>query len=884
MSHFLHYASIPILAVLHFIPVIATFLIAWSDKYVFSKKQLRIGTKLLVAGITAGIHIAAYMLLHKYFWGRWNFLSTVKRIWELDLSYQQIDYFPISFTVRLAIGFITGWVIRLALLKSLNKNTGYLPLSKRKISILFLLFSVLCAASIGILYYGLSGARNIRINELGSSNQDITPAGDYIELYNTGALECSVYRLYLSDDDNLKKYEIPPTTIPAKGFLLIPLGGNTFNISKNGGETITLSDSQGHILDRVTTASLKPDYSYCRHSDGGKSWVRGTATAGYSNEDGLYLWEEAPAFSHPSGFYDTEFELQIQTNGNATVYYTLDGSTPTEASDIYTQPIRVYDRSDEPNQWRNCRQVVTDWEAYTPDETPVDKAFIVRAVAITPEGLASTVVTATYFVDLPQYAEGAVVSLVADPEDLWGENGIYVTGKEYDEWYLGDRVDPAPATNFAQSGRLWEKEADFAYFSHALTFSQPIGLRITGGSSRIRALKSFSLYARKEYAGRDVFDENIFPNLESSRLALRGGYANSICQMLVPDRSISTQSNQRVAVFLNGEFWYNANILEKYDDQYFYAHYGVNPGNLVVIKAGQLEEGKSGDEELRLELYDYIDDNDFTDDDAFAAFCEKVDIQSYIDYMCFNIYIDNLDFTETKNAVWWRSRTKTNSPYEDGKWRFCLYDLDAMEWGDASMWGYQKQAEKNSFSTMPRYTGNLPINQQRIYVALKKNPQFQKQFVLTFMDMVNTNFRPENVLAAISAYGENTKDYLPGNGGTRNIDYYKAFFSERANYIVPYLAEEFGLTGTLETVALSQNIPQGGTVYLNTTQPELTKGQWSGQYYTDYPITIKAVASEGYRFVGWEGTVNSVNPEIQITLSEGGASVNAVFEKNITSE
>jgi len=353
---------------------------------------------------------------------------------------------------------------------------------------------------------------------------------------------------------------------------------------------------------------------------------------------------------------------------------------------------------------------------------------------------------------------------------------------------------------------------------------------------------------------------------------------------LVPDRSISTQNNQRVAVFLNGEFWYNANVLEKYDDQYFYAHYGVNPGNLVVVKAGQLEEGKSGDEKLLQELYTYIQEKDFTNDEDFVAFCEKVDIQSYIDYMCFNIYIDNMDFTETKNAVWWRSRTKTNSPYEDGKWRFCLYDLDAMEWGDASMWGYQKQAEKNSFSLVPRYTGNLPINQQKLYVALKKNSQFQKQFVLTFMDMVNTNFRPENVLDVIRAYGEDATDYLSGNGGTRDIAYYKSFFNERADYIVPYLAEEFGLTGTLETVTLSQNTLQGGTVYINTTQPDLTNGQWSGVYYTDYPVTLKAVAAEGYRFAGWEGTVQSADPEIQMTLTKGGASVNAVFEKIVTSE
>ena len=41
----------------------------------------------------------------------------------------------------------------------------------------------------------------------------------------------------------------------------------------------------------------------------------------------------------------------------------------------------------------------------------------------------SEAVTATYFVGENPYRDKLVVSLVADPEDLFGENGIYVTGK-----------------------------------------------------------------------------------------------------------------------------------------------------------------------------------------------------------------------------------------------------------------------------------------------------------------------------------------------------------------------------------------------------------------------------------------------------------------------
>ena len=191
---------------------------------------------------------------------------------------------------------------------------------------------------------------------------------------------------------------------------------------------------------------------------------------------------------------------------------------------------------------------------------------------------------------------------------------------------------------------------------------------------------------------------------------------------------------------------------------------------------------------------------------------------------------------------------------------------------------------------MPRdVNAEISINQQRIYTALKENPDFCRQFVLTFMDLANQNFNYERVKAEIEAYGYESDGYQGGGlgGGTQPLDYYDSFFRERAFWIIPYMAEEFGLSGTREDVILSVNDPEAGAVQINTITPDLSKGPWSGEYYTDYPVIVTAKACVGYEFVGWEKTVLSNGRKttvyrektMEIPVEKGGIRLNAVFRK-----
>lgn len=135
------------------------------------------------------------------------------------------------------------------------------------------------------------------------------------------------------------------------------------------------------------------------------------------------------------------------------------------------------------------------------------------------------------------------------------------------------------------------------------------------------------------------------------------------------------------------------------------------------------------------------------------------------------------------------------------------------------------------------------------------------------MDMANVNFAVKNVKTAFEKWDRKLDEDL------------QRFFEHRFNYIIPYMAEEFGLTGTLEKVKLKVNDVEGGKIQLNTTIPDISDGSWSGKYYTDYPVTVTAIPNDGYEFAGWSGSVKSDSATIEAEVVNGGITLEAMFVK-----
>lgn len=190
-----------------------------------------------------------------------------------------------------------------------------------------------------------------------------------------------------------------------------------------------------------------------------------------------------PEPSVSGGYYSAPFTLELQAPEDGTIYYTLDGSTPTTQSAVYEDGIALSDRSSEPNVYNAIQNVVEDWKNYSPNLTPVTKGTVVRAIYVNDWGISSEVMTQTYFVGVEAPDWGYTFSLVFEDEDVFGENGIYVTGEAYDQWYLtGDTTVPKPVPNFIQ--HLQAQALVQVFEGTDLLFSQPVALRIQGGSKR----------------------------------------------------------------------------------------------------------------------------------------------------------------------------------------------------------------------------------------------------------------------------------------------------------------------------------------------------------------------------------------------------------------
>lgn len=712
------------------------------------------------------------------------------------------------------------------------------------------------------------------LNEISGNHSSLEeggPSGDYIELYNSGLFSCWLDNLYLSDDpEDLQKLPLAKKRISAKNYLVIDLESAEYEMDafgiKASGETIYLSDAQGKILDEVEIPNLQFNAAYVRNKDGAGEWTMLSCTPGSSNE-ALQKTVLPPVFSVKSGFYDEPFPLELSAEKGTKIYYTLDGTVPSGQSTEYTGSIQVKNVSDQKNIYNSVQRVVSDWKEYTPDETPVDKAFLVRAVAKDSSGNFSEPVMGLYFVDMDSYRSKQVISLVADPDELFGEDGIHVTGKVYDAWYENGKQGDVQVENFNKHGREFEIEASMHVFLDKQLLEQKVGLRIQGSSGRRGNKKRFTVTSRKEYSGEKYFGIEFFSGKKTHSAVLRDNFTNVFCQELLEGRSVAIQKAVPVTVFLNGEYWYDTYLQERYDSHYLLNTYGVDRDDVVLVKERLVSEGTEEDYQLYSDMYGFALTEDLADEEKYQEFLKQIDVQSYIDFMCANIYLCNMDCSEMKNVALWRTRSSGNGTYSDGRFRWMLYDMDSLEWCNVWLDEYKvtKTAAINSFKRKMPTTG-VSYRKQELFVSLKRNADFCRQFVTTFMDLANEYFSTENVAEKLQEYG-------------KDLTWNDSFFELRADYIVPYMAKEFDLQGTLQRVDLSVNDANGGTVQVNTITPTFRNLTWSGSYYSDYPVKLRAKANSGYRFAGWEGSLSSFDEEIEVSLADGDARLRAVFEK-----
>ncbi len=187
----------------------------------------------------------------------------------------------------------------------------------------------------------------------GGIRDDFGIRSDWIELFNPGAEAVNLEGWSLTDDPTrLEKWSFPRTVLGPNGYLVVwaseldrrvagaPLHTN-FKLS-SGGEYLALLDAETHIVSEFAPAypSQETNISFGRDRvDPTLTGYFSTPTPGQPNASSGPGFAPEPVFSVPSGtFPDNTLTVTI-TAPAGQIHYTLDGSVPTQASQVYSQPL-----------------------------------------------------------------------------------------------------------------------------------------------------------------------------------------------------------------------------------------------------------------------------------------------------------------------------------------------------------------------------------------------------------------------------------------------------------------------------------------------------------------------------------------------------------------
>jgi hypothetical protein len=704
------------------------------------------------------------------------------------------------------------------------------------------------------------------------------------------------------------------------------------------GEVITLTNAIGNTLDAAPAAATPTNISWGRIPNGTGTFmfIQAVTPAAANGAVGYNEILPPPTFSQAGGFSTNNFDLTLSTETpGASIIYTIDGSEPVstnmagttyqyrnqyifEPGDTngplltknfqtlpYSAPINIVNRTSQPNDISMISTTFDNVPDYLPSYN-IYKGTVVRARVVKPGALPSDVVTNTYFV----FPEGAakfgvpVISLSTNEDHLFDyEDGIFVAGKDFDDWRaLNPNDDPTyeGEGNFEREGVEYEKRSHFSYFVNGIEeINQEMGIRVRGGHSRTFPSKSMSLYAREDYGDGDFdykfFDDNQYDSFE--RLVLRNGggdfygstFRDDLNQRACSFLHCEYESSQPAVAFLNGEYWGILNVREKYDNNYFQQVYGFDDIDLLQDSGDEVDEG---DLVHWNALTNYMQTHTLASDSEYNYVLTQLDPESFADYYIANIYMDNVDWPGT-NTTFWRKRVPytANAPYgADGRWRWAFHDMDD------TLSITSESINHNNLADATATNGPDWPNPPASTLFLRRmlaNDNFKNYFINRFADLMNSHFSSTRLLGILDDFQTIVEpeidDHYPRWNTLEGMTDFEwvmntetDFFNQRPAAQRNHIRAKFGIANNINAT-LNVSDPAHGYVKINTIEiKDGTPGiaaqpyPWTGIYFSNIPVTLKAIANPGFVFSHWIGASTATTDEITVT-SASAFSVTAVF-------
>ena len=407
-----------------------------------------------------------------------------------------------------------------------------------------------------------------------------------------------------------------------------------FRLERNG-ETVTLADPEGTVLESVTLPPQTEDHSFGRSPDATGPW-RYLLTPTPEAPNVTQAFDEPISatveFDPPPGRYagGVNVTLTASPGDQVVVYYTTNGEEPTVDDQEFSGPIRV------------------------------DANRVFRAAAFIGGERATQPISGSYFIggttDLP------ILSISMDPG-------------EYAEVH----------NNSGARGRGSERRAymEFIEASGALGFSHGMGLRLHGGAGRggdFNTKKSYKVYFRGAYGAKKLR----YPLIPSTpvqvfdKLVLRGGFNDSFRTnggaTYLRDQIIRDLHEAMGGLVSHGTWcmlYVNMrprglfNIVERMDEEFMSSYIGETDWD--VIKTGNDVLVGTRDEWDRLR--NFMVENDLSRPELYRAALDLLDIENFTSYMIVNMWAQNHDWPHNN---WYAARPRV----PEGKWLFLCWDAE----------------------------------------------------------------------------------------------------------------------------------------------------------------------------------------------------------------
>lgn len=731
-------------------------------------------------------------------------------------------------------------------------------------------FTLIFLWSLNIVSYSQESTKGLFINEFMASNSstifdpDYRQYSDWIEIFNSSDSAVNLNGYYLTDDfENKTKWQInSDIIIYSNGFAGFWADDSSkknhtnFKLSINGGEIGLFSPSE-LLIDSVTYSTQKVDKSFGRFPDGFSDWtVFDIPTPGTFNDSTkIKPIAPNPKFPIESGFSTDSQLIEIISELDPTkIYYTTDGSIPTESDSLYSHPIEIL------------------------------KTTVIRARVFDSNFQPSKTITNTYFIN--ENSELPIFSIVTNPDNFFDDSfGIYVAGTNG----IIDRCSTSPK-NWNQD---WERPISLEFFEadKNLGFKLDAGIKINGGCSRLYNQKSLGIFIRSKY-GVGKLNYQLFPNkqihefnnfiLRSSaqdwyRTMFRDGMIQTVIKY---GMDVDYQEYRPSVVFLNGEYWGIHNIREKLNEHYLEENHGVDPNNVDLIEISKGTKVNNGDRIAYDNLINFVSNNDLSLDENYNYIQTIVDVDEYINYQIAEIYSANADWPGS-NSKLWRPRTP------EGKWRWMLYDLDFGFGGNAQGQYYSNTLELAT-ATNGEPWPNPPWS-TLLFRKMLENDNFKNEFIQRFAVHMNRTFNVSKVIniidsiqtaiaPEISRHKEKWGKSISFGSWDDMVEIMREFARQRPYYVSQHFKDKFELSG-MTSLTINNNNLQGGKVIIHTV--DVPNNNFEIPLFMDVPVNLIAMPMPGYSFVGWQGLVNDSSSSISFYINTN-SQITAFFEKDST--